>query len=74
MDPQEKARELLAKERQHNHETHQKMVNRAHKAQESYEEKLEEKARDLLTEERKERQHVKDNMLSRSSEEISAGE
>ncbi len=71
MDTQEKARELLAKDRQHDHSQHEKMVNRAVETEEAYQETLETKARELLTHDRQEKHHLDENMLSRSTEEIS---
>jgi 1,4-dihydroxy-2-naphthoyl-CoA synthase len=70
MDTQEKARELLAKDRQYDHDRHEKMVNRAVETEEAYQETLETKARELLTQDRQEKHHLDENMLSRSTEEI----
>lgn len=70
MNTQDKARELLAKERQGENQLHDNMVARASEADLNTTEGLEEKARELLTEERQQEKHGEETMLSRSTEEI----
>lgn len=70
MSTQDKARELLAKDRQQEHQSHEKMVNRAVEAEEAYQEDLEDKARELLTQDRQHEQHLHDTMLDRAVENL----
>lgn len=71
MSTQDKARELLAKDRQHETNLHENMVVRASEAEGNVPDGLDEKARELLTEDRQQEQQLEDTMLSRSVEEIS---
>lgn len=71
MSTQDKARELLAKDRQHQTHLQENMVARASEAEGNVPDGLDEKARELLTEERQQEKQLEDAMLSRSVEEIS---
>ncbi|HAC63357.1 MAG TPA: hypothetical protein DCF68_07400 [Cyanothece sp. UBA12306] len=70
MSTQDKARELMAKERLTEEERHNKMVSRAVEAEEAYQENLEETARELLTEKRQNNESLQDNMRERAEEQI----
>jgi hypothetical protein len=70
MSTQDKARELLAKDRQHEAHLHETMVARASDVENVDGENLDQKARELLAEERQQEKHVEETMLSRSAEEI----
>ncbi len=71
MTTEDKARELMVKERLADEERHEKMVSRAVEAEEAYPEKnLEETARELLTQERQHEEAIEDKMLHRAVENI----
>jgi len=70
MSTQDKARELLAKDRQSEHQLHENMVARASEADLNVTDELDEKARELLAEERQQEKHVEETMLRRSTEEL----
>lgn len=70
MSTEDKARELLAKDRQHEANLRENMVARTSDVENVDSENLDEKARELLTEERQQEKHVEETMLSRSAEEI----
>jgi hypothetical protein len=69
MSTQDKARELLAKDRQQEHHLHETMTVRAGETNQAAA-NLDEKARELLADDRHHDKHVEDTMLSRSTEEI----
>ncbi|AIE74455.1 MULTISPECIES: hypothetical protein [unclassified Synechocystis] len=71
MSTQDKARELLAKERQQENQLNENMVARATETDLTVAEELDEKARELLAEERQQEKHMEETMLSRSTEELS---
>ncbi len=71
MSTQDKARELLAKDRQSESQLQENMAARAAETELTVAEDLDEKARQLLAEERQQEKHVEETMLSRSTEELS---
>jgi len=70
MSTQDKARELLAKDRQQDHHRHETMTARAAETDNAVTEDLDEKARELLAGDRQQDKHLEDTMLSRSTEAI----
>ena len=68
MSTTEKARKLMAQERQHEEHLQENMLSRAVQEVPKSEETAE-KARELLTQERKEDSQLQENMLSRAIEE-----
>ena len=73
MNPEEKARQLIARERQHSGHLQDSMLNRSsHELETPSEGITEEKARELMAQERQHSEHLHDSMLSRSSQEVEA--
>ncbi len=71
MDTQAKARELMAKKRQHEHQDEENLLSLTEqKIQEHHSENVDEKARDLAAENRLHEDNIEDNMLSRSEEQL----
>jgi hypothetical protein len=70
MSTQDKARELLAKDRHQDQHRHETMAARAGEANNAIADNLDEKARELLAGDRHHDKHLEDTMLSRSTEEI----
>ncbi|MGA1622042.1 MAG: hypothetical protein ACO36E_04850 [Synechocystis sp.] len=70
MSTQDKARELLAKDRLHDQHLHDNMAARAAETENAVAENLDEKARELLADDRQQEKHLEDTMLSRATEEI----
>lgn len=68
MSTQDKARELLAKDRQQDQHLHETMTARAAETDNAVAETLDEKARELLAEDRQHDKHLEETMLSRSNE------
>ena len=68
MNMQDKARELLVQDRQHQEHVHEAMLSRA--AEEKPVEHTDEQARELLVEERRHDDHLHEAMLSRASEQL----
>ena len=73
MNAEEKARQLIARERQHSDHLQHSMLNRSsHELETPSEGITEEKARELMAQELQHSQHLHDSMLSRSSQEVEA--
>jgi signal transduction histidine kinase len=73
MNAEEKARQLIARERQHSEHLQDSMLNRSsHELETPSEGITEEKARELMAQERQHSEHLHDSMLSRSSQEVEA--
>jgi hypothetical protein len=70
MSTQDKARELLAKDRQQAQHLHDTMTARAAAADNGAADDLDEKARERLAGDRLQDKHLEETMLSRSAEEI----
>ncbi|MEB3161231.1 MAG: hypothetical protein VKL20_07205 [Synechocystis sp.] len=70
MSTQDKARELLAKDRQQDHHLQENMAARAAETENVVADNLDEKARELLAGDRQHDKHLEETMLSRSTEEI----
>ena len=70
MSTQDKARELLAKDRQQDQHLHDTMTARAAETDNAVTDDLDEKARGLLAGDRQHDKHLEETMLSRSTEEI----
>lgn len=70
MTANEKARELLAQQRQHDRHLTDAMRDRAEDALEQGAEHLREQAREILTEERQHAEHLKDTMRERAETEV----
>ena len=71
MNAEEKARQLIARERQHSEHLQGSMLNRSsHELETPSEGITEEKARELMAQERQHSEHLHDSMLSRSSQEV----
>jgi len=72
MNTQDKARELMAKDRQQDEHLQENMLERAADIDNAVAEAVEEKARELLTDERQSEQRLDENMLERAVEAIQA--
>ena len=73
MNAEEKARQLIARGRQHSEHLQGSMLNRSsHELETPSEGITEEKARELMAQERQHSEHLHDSMLSRSSQEVEA--
>ncbi len=70
MADNEKARELLAQQRQHDRHITDTMRDRAESELDRETGRLQEKAREILTTERQHEEHIKDAMLERTESEI----
>lgn len=71
MNTQEQARELMAKNRDHNHHLHESMLNRAaEEVENGHDLETEEKARELLAQDRQHDRQLQDSMLNRAVEEV----
>jgi hypothetical protein len=71
MSTDEQARELMAKNRQHQEHLHESMLNRASEEVEQPQNHTEEeKARELMAQERQQNEHLHESMLNRASEEV----
>lgn len=70
MSTEDKARELMVKDRLTEEERHEKMVTRTVETEAAYEQDLEETSRELLAQDRLEEAHLHSNMLERAAEEI----
>ncbi|MFM1843915.1 MAG: hypothetical protein RLZZ490_2658 [Cyanobacteriota bacterium] len=70
MSTQDKARELLAKDRHQDQHLHDTMTARAAETDNAITDNLDEKARELLAGDRQQEKHLEDTMLSRATEEI----
>lgn len=71
MSTEEKARELQAKERQQEVQTHESMLKRSHgEVVNPIGHNTDEKARELLAEERLEEQNLQESILERSQAEL----
>ena len=68
MNMQDKARELIVQDRQHQEHVQETMLSRA--ADEKPVEQTDEQARELLVEERHHEEHLHEAMLSRASEQL----
>ncbi len=67
MDTQAKARELMAKKRQHEHQDEENLLSLTEqKIQEHHSENVDEKARELAIENRQHQDNLRENMLSRA--------
>jgi hypothetical protein len=71
MNTEEKARQLMAQERQQEEHLKSNMLSRSVEEVETQStEDIGEQARELMTRERQHNKHIEENMLSRSTEEI----
>ena len=71
MNTEEQARELLAKNRNHDRHLHESMLNRAEEVVENgHQLETEEKARELLAQDRQHDRHLHESMLNRAAEEV----
>ena len=70
MSTEDRARELMVKDRLTEDERHEKMVSRAVETEAIYEQEIEQTARELLTQERQNEANLQSNMLERTEEEI----
>lgn len=71
MSTDEQARELMAKNRQHQEHLHESMLNRASEEVEQLPNHVEEaKSRELMAQEKQHEEHLHESMLNRASEEV----